>query len=161
MPIRGPLCQPQWTTIPSGGVPLKIDIGNGKILGTKRVSQNGQISGFTEYSGREVLVILPEGEPTVKLDAKEYIKEVQTAAHEQMKLVFLQYREIKKKFDTPEKATKNFLEKYAPKSVQGVYEKMETWTKDNVSKAETKVEKALKIEENGAAPAEPKTTPEA
>lgn len=146
---------------------MKIDIGNGKILGTKRVSQNGQISGFTEFAGREVLVILPEGEPSVKLDTKEYVKELQTAANEQMKLMFLQYRELKKKFDTPEKATKNFLEKHAPKSFQGLYEKVELWAKENVNKAESKVEKALKIDEkaegatpNGAGPTT-ETAPEA
>ena len=27
---------------------MKLDIGNGKVLGTKRVSPNGQISGFTD-----------------------------------------------------------------------------------------------------------------
>ncbi|MHB8605760.1 MAG: hypothetical protein ACYDCK_10950 [Thermoplasmatota archaeon] len=125
---------------------MKIDIGNGKILGTKRVSQNGQISGFTEFAGRDVLVVLPEGEPTVRLDAKEYVKEIQTATNEQMKVAFSNYKELKKKFETPEKATKEFLGKYAPKNFQGLFEKVDVWAKEQVGRAETRVEKALKIE---------------
>lgn len=125
---------------------MKIDIGNGKILGTKRVSANGQISGFTEFAGREVLVVLPEGEPTVKLDAKEYVREMQTATNEHMKLAFVQYKELKRRFETPERATKEFLEKHAPKSFNGLYAKVDTWAKDQIQRAETKVERALRIE---------------
>ena len=125
---------------------MKIDIGNGKILGTKRVSANGQISGFTEFAGREVLVVLPEGEPTVKLDAKEYVREMQTATNEHMKLAFVQYKELKRRFETPERATKEFLEKHAPKSFNGLYAKVDMWAKDQIQRAETKVERALKIE---------------
>ncbi|HWG92040.1 MAG TPA: hypothetical protein VNZ52_14420 [Candidatus Thermoplasmatota archaeon] len=133
---------------------MKIDIGNGKILGTKRVSQNGQISGFTEYAGREVLVVLPEGEPTVKLDAKEYVRELQVATNEQMKVAFEQYKELKKKFDTPDRATKEFMTKHAPKNFQGLYEKVDSWVKEQVGKAETKIEARLDrrpgTRENGA-----------
>ncbi len=131
---------------------MKIDIGNGKILGTKRVSANGQISGFTEYAGREVLVVLPEGEPTVRLDAKEYVRELQAATNEHMRLAFGQYKELKKRFETPERATKEFMEKRAPKSFQGLYAKVDAWAKEQITKAETKVERALKIEANNAKP---------
>ncbi|HLE97202.1 MAG TPA: hypothetical protein VI997_07520 [Candidatus Thermoplasmatota archaeon] len=125
---------------------MKIDIGNGKILGTKRVSANGQISGFTEYSGREVLVVLPEGEPTVRLDAKEYAREMQAAANEHMKLAFTQYKELKRRFETPERATKEFLDRHGPKSFQGLYTKVDSWAKEQIQRAETKVERALKLE---------------
>lgn len=125
---------------------MKIDIGNGKILGTKRVSANGQISGFTEYAGREVLVVLPEGEPTIRLDAKEYARELQTAANEHMKLAFTQYKELKRRFETPERATKEFLDKHAPKSFNGLYGKVDLWAKDQIQRAESRVERALKIE---------------
>lgn len=139
---------------------MKIDIGNGKILGTKKVSQNGQISGFTEYAGREVLVVLPEGEPTVRLDTKEYVREMQAAANEHMKLAFEQYRELKKKFATPEKATREFMDKYAPNSFKGLFEKVDEWAKDQVGKAEGKVERALaKSGKNDARAPEAETTP--
>lgn len=142
---------------------MKIDIGNGKILGTKRVSQNGQISGFTEYAGREVLVVLPEGEPTIKLDAKEYVREMQVATNEHMKVAFEQYKELKKKFETPERATKEFLNKHAPKSFQGLVGKVDDWVKEQVGRAEAKVEAHLERRggksENGAKAEE--TSPDA
>lgn len=140
---------------------MKIDIGNGKILGTKKVSQNGQISGFTEFAGREVLVVLPEGEPTVRLDAKEYVREIQAATNEHMKLAFEQYRELKKKFATPEKATREFMEKHAPQSFKGLYDQVNVWAKDQIGRAEGKVEGALnKGDRREVKPAtEPETTP--
>lgn len=139
---------------------MKIDIGSGKILGTKRVSANGQISGFTEYAGREVVVVLPEGEPSVQLDAKEYVRELQTATNEHMKLAFEQYKELKRKFDTPQEATRDFMTRYAPKTFQGLYEKVEAWTKETVGKAEQKVEKALHKEEGATTTPDLEAKPE-
>lgn len=125
---------------------MKIDIGSGKVLGTKRVSPNGQISGFTEYAGQEVLVILPGGETDVKLGAKDLIREIQVATNEHMKVAFHQYKDLKRRFETPEKATKEFLAKNAPRSFSGLYEKVELWVGDQIDKVEEKVEIALSEE---------------
>lgn len=125
---------------------MKIDIGNGKVLGTKRVSPNGQISGFTEYAGQEVLVILPGGETDVKLGAKDLIREIQVATNEHMKVAFHQYKDLKRRFETPEKATKEFLAKNAPRSFQGLYEKVEVWVGEQIDRVEEKVEIALQDE---------------
>ncbi len=122
---------------------MKIDIGNGKILGTKRVSPNGQISGFTEFAGQDVLVVLPGGEPDVKLDAKDVLREVQTAANEHMKVAFHQYKGLKRRFETPERATKEFMANHAPKSFAGLYDKVENWVSDQVDRVEQKVEDKL------------------
>jgi len=125
---------------------MKIDIGSGKVLGTKRVSPNGQISGFTEYAGQEVLVILPGGETDVKLGAKDLIREIQVATNEHMKVAFHQYKVLKRRFETPEKATKEFLAKNAPRSFQGLYEKVEFWVGEQLDRVEEKVEIALQDE---------------
>lgn len=122
---------------------MKIDIGNGKVLGTKRVSPNGQISGFTEYAGQEVLVILPEKDVDVKLGPKDYLKEVQVAANEHMKVAFHQYKDLRRRFESPEQATKEFLARNAPKNFTGLYEKVEGWAKEQLDKAEEKVETRL------------------
>ena len=131
---------------------MKIDIGNGKVLGTKRVSPNGQISGFTEYAGQEVLVILPGGETDVKLTPRDLVREIQVATNEHMKVAFHQYKDLKRRFETPERATKEFLGKHAPRSFQGLYENVEHWVKEQVDKAEEKVEIALADDarQNGA-----------
>ncbi|HET6403489.1 MAG TPA: hypothetical protein VFH78_02485 [Candidatus Thermoplasmatota archaeon] len=122
---------------------MKIDIGNGKVLGTKRVSPNGQISGFTEYAGQEVLVVLPGSDTDVKLGAKDLVREVQIATNEHMKVAFHQYKELKQRFETPERATKEFLQKHAPKNFQGLFEQVEGWVKEQVDKAEEKIEVRL------------------
>lgn len=130
---------------------MKIDIGNGKVLGTKRVSPNGQISGFTEFAGQEVLVILPGTDTDVKLTPKDLAKEIQVATTEHMKVAFHQYKELKTRFETPERATKEFLGRHAPKSFQGLYENVEHWVKEQVDRVEERVEVAL--HKNDAAPA--------
>ncbi len=133
---------------------MKIDIGNGKVLGTKRVSPNGQISGFTEYAGQEVLVVLPGGETDVKLGAKDLIREIQVATNEHMKVAFHQYKDLKRRFETPEKATKEFLAKNAPRSFQGLYEKVEFWVGEQLDRVEEKVEIALQDEPRSKSPSE-------
>lgn len=122
---------------------MKIDIGNGKVLGTKRVSPNGQVSGFTEYAGQEVLVVLPGPDTDVKLGPKELVKEIQVATNEHMKVAFHQYKDLKTRFETPERATKEFLQKHAPREFQGLYDKVEGWVKEQVDKAEEKIEVRL------------------
>lgn len=130
---------------------MKIDIGNGKVLGTKRVSPNGQVSGFTEYAGQEVLVILPGNDTDVKLTPKDLVREIQVATNEHMKVAFHQYKDLKTRFETPERATKEFIAKHAPRNFQGLYENVEAWVKEQVDKAEEKVEVALHKSEARAA----------
>jgi hypothetical protein len=122
---------------------MKIDIGNGKVLGTKKVSPNGQISGFTEYAGQEVLVVLPGEDIDVRLSAKDVLKEVQVAANEHMKVAFHQYKDLKRRFETPEKATKAFMAKYAPETFVGLFDNVEAWAKEQLDKAEEKVAERL------------------
>ncbi|HUR68573.1 MAG TPA: hypothetical protein VM370_04945 [Candidatus Thermoplasmatota archaeon] len=122
---------------------MKIDIGSGKVLGTKRVSPNGQISGFTEFAGQEVLVILPGAETDVKLGPKDLVKEIQVATNEHMKVAFHQYKELKTRFETPERATKEFLARHAPKNFQGLFDQVEGWVKEQVDRAEEKIEVRL------------------
>jgi hypothetical protein len=122
---------------------VRIDIGNGKVLGTKRVSPNGQVSGFTEYAGREVLVVLPGEDVDVRLSPGDLIKEVQAASTEHMKVAFHKYKDLKRRFDSPENATRAFLAKYAPETFQGLYDKVETWAKDQLDRVEGKVETRL------------------
>lgn len=140
---------------------MKIDIGSGKVLGTKRVSPNGQISGFTEFAGREVLVILPEeeGEVDVRLSARDVVKEIQVATNEHMKIAFHQYKDLRRRFETPEHATKEFLARKAPRSFQGLYEKVESFVKEQLDKAEEKVEERLARADSTPATSTPQSTP--
>ena len=122
---------------------MKIDIGNGKVLGTKKVSPNGQVSGFTEYAGQDVLVVLPGDDVDMRLSPRDVIREVQVAANEHMKVAFHQYKDLKRRFETPEKATKEFMAKHAPETFQGLYDKVESWAKEQLGKAAQKVETRL------------------
>lgn len=129
---------------------MNIDIGtDGKILGTKRVSANGQVSGFTEYAGRDVLVILPGGEtPVVRRDARDLLTEADALVRERMKLAFREYKDFKRRFESPEKAAESFLRNVAPKSVQGLVDRADRWIKDQLAQVEARVERTLRLQED-------------
>ncbi len=124
---------------------MKIDIGTeGKILGTKRVSPNGQVSGLSEYAGEEVLIIYPgPREPRIKMDAKDYVHEVEKAVQNQMKTAFDQYQGLKGRYQDERDAARAFIKAKSPKSFQGLVENVDKWVSDQVHAAESKVASKL------------------
>jgi ElaB/YqjD/DUF883 family membrane-anchored ribosome-binding protein len=124
---------------------VKIDIGpDGKILGTKRVSTNGQISGFTEYAGAEVLVVLPGGsQPIVRRDARDVLDEVEKIVEERMKLAFQEYKNLRRRFPTPREAAKSFMATAQAKNLKGVVDRTDQWLRQQVSALEARVEHSL------------------
>ena len=124
---------------------LKIDIGpEGKILGTKRVSANGQISGFTEYAGAEVLVVLPGGsQPIVRRDARDVLDEMEKLVEERMKLAFQEYKNLRRRFPTPREAARSFMESTQAKNLKGLVDKTDLWLRQQVNSLEARVEQSL------------------
>ncbi len=129
---------------------MKIDIGNGKILGTKEVSKNGQISGFTEYAGREVLVILPEDDTSVQPDGPEIVNEIKHATREHMAVAFKEYEQAKERFQGPQEAARAFLDDHAPRSFQGLYGRIESWLQEQATNAEDRVKEAIEYDDDDA-----------
>lgn len=139
---------------------MKLDIGKGKILGTKEVSSNGQISGFTEYAGREVLVVLPESDTEVEPDAREMLEEITTATRQHMKVAFDEYEQIKDRFRGPGDATRAFLDEHAPRSFKGLYDRVEAWVQEQASGAEDRVREAIRDEQaTDTGPTRPSDSP--
>jgi hypothetical protein len=124
---------------------MKIDIGSeGKILGTKRVSPNGQVSGLSEYAGQEVLIIYPgDREPRVHLEARDYVHEVEKAVHNQMKGAFRQYKSLKAKYKDEAAATSDFIRAKSPQNFQGLIDNVDAWIQQQVAKAEKSVARKL------------------
>ena len=124
---------------------MKIDIGTeGKILGTKKVSPNGQVSGLSEYAGEEVLIIYPgPREPRIKMEAKDYVHEVEKAVQNQMRTAFQQYKALKAKYKDETAATREFIRAKSPQSFQGLVESVDSWVASQVGKAEKKVAEKL------------------
>jgi hypothetical protein len=129
---------------------MKIDIGTaGKILGTKRVSPNGQVSGLSEYAGEEVLIIYPgPREPRIHMETKDYVHEVEKAVHNQMKQAFRQYQALKGKYKDEAEATREFIKAKSPKNFQGLVETVDSWVGSQVGRAEKTVAKRLGADED-------------
>lgn len=127
------------------GVHMKIDIGTeGKILGTKRVSPNGQVSGLSEYAGEEVLIVYPgPREPRIRMEAKDYMHEVEKAVQNQLKGAFGQYKGLRSKYSSEADATRAYIKDKTPKGFQGLVESVDSWVASQVGKAEEKIGKKL------------------
>ncbi len=128
---------------------MKIDIGTeGKILGTKRVSPNGQVSGLSEYAGEEVLIVYPgPTEPRIKMETKDYVHEVEKAVHNQMKTAFRQYQALKEKYKDEGEAARAFIQAKSPKQFKGLVETIDGWVGSQLGKAEQAVAEKLGNEE--------------
>ena len=111
---------------------MKIEFEPGaRIVGTKRVSAKGQVSGLTEYAGKEVMIILvPTDGPAIKPNMEYFYHELRKAAEEHMELAFKQSKQLTEIFGTSENAVKQFFERYTPESVQKMKGDMDLWLKN-------------------------------
>jgi uncharacterized protein YeaO (DUF488 family) len=116
----------------NGGDKLKIEFESGaRIVGTKRVSAKGQVSGLTEYAGKEVMIILvPEEGAAVKPTMEVFYHELRRAAEEHMEVAFKRSKQLTDVFGTPQVAVKQFLDRYTPESVQKMKIEMDKWVKN-------------------------------
>jgi hypothetical protein len=124
---------------------MKIDIGaEGKILGTKRVSPNGQVSGLSEYAGEEVLIIYPGPRaPRVRMGADDYVHEMEKAIQEQMRGAFRQYKVLKERYKDEAQAAAEFVRAKSPRAWEGLVASVDDWVKSQVSRAEKAVGERL------------------
>jgi len=112
---------------------MRIDIGpDGKIIGTRRVSPNGQVSGLSEFSGREVLVILPGtsesnyGSPWPSGD------EVTRMVSDQIRQAYERYHALQETYATPWEATRSFMERAYGGLVPDLMAEVDRWVKSQV-----------------------------
>ena len=108
---------------------MRIDIGpGGKIVGTKRVSPNGQVSGLREYAGKEVLIVIP-GEGAQGFYQEDTFSEFQKLALNQMQMAFDQNKWMRDRFSNPYDAMQEFMKSVAPPNMRSFMELMDIWLK--------------------------------
>ena len=111
---------------------LEIDRGS-RIVGTKRVSVGGQISGLKKYEGREMLLILlPEegGISIAPITAPEVIRNAQEFIGRGMENLWEKHPFIKTRFNSYDEALRDFMNKYGVEQVNTVVERMlDDWQK--------------------------------
>jgi hypothetical protein len=113
---------------------MQLEIGpDGKIIGTRRVSPNGQVSGLTEYSGREVLVILPGRSATGAAHPWFSEEEVTRLVNEQIRRAYDQYRILQDTYSTPWEATRSFMEAVFGGRSPDLLAEVDRWIKSQVS----------------------------
>ncbi len=115
---------------------MRLDLGSdGKIIGTRRVSPNGQVSGLSEFVGREVLVILPgagESNDSTPWSGPEGLAQL---VNEQIRQAYQRYQSLQEMYSTPWEATRSFLQSAFGAQVPDVLAQVDRWVKSQVQDA--------------------------
>lgn len=115
---------------------MRLDIGpDGKIIGTRRVSPNGQVSGLTEFSGREVLVILPGAAYADSPPAWGSPEAVAQAVEEQMRQAYHRYGLLQKLYATPWEATRSFVRSAFGTAAPDLVAEVDRWVNEQLKTA--------------------------
>jgi hypothetical protein len=117
---------------------MRLDLGpDGKIIGTRRVSPNGQVSGLSDYTGREVLVILPgvaeQGTPSPWPGSEEFTRLV----GEQIRQAYDRTRILQETYATPWEATRSFMETIFGAPAPDLMAEVDRWVKSQVRDSPT------------------------
>jgi hypothetical protein len=122
------LCHPQ--------VLMRLDLGSdGKIIGTRRVSPNGQVSGLSDYTGREVLVILPGTEEPGATSAWPGSEEFTRLVGEQIREAYERTRILQETYATPWEATRSFMKTVFGAQAPDLMAEIDRWVKSQVREA--------------------------
>jgi hypothetical protein len=112
---------------------MRLEIGpDGKIIGTRRVSPNGQVSGLSEFAGREVLVILPgssDGDSSPPWGSPEAIAR---AVEEQVREAYQRYELLQKLYATPWDATRSFVRSVFAGSAPDLVGQVDRWVDEQI-----------------------------
>jgi hypothetical protein len=115
---------------------MRLDLGpDGKIIGTRRVSPNGQVSGLSDYSGREVLVILPGTAEPSSASAWPGSEEFTRLVGEQIRDAYERTRILQENYATPWEATRSFMKTVFGTQAPDLMAEVDRWVKGQVREA--------------------------
>jgi hypothetical protein len=112
---------------------MRLDIGpDGKIIGTRRVSPNGQVSGLSDFSGQEVLVILPGRSEAGAPPQWPASDELTRMVGDQIRQAYDRYRILQETYATPWEATRSFMEGIFGTRSPDLMDEVDRWVKNQV-----------------------------
>jgi len=112
---------------------MRIDIGpGGKIIGTRRVSPNGQVSGLSDFSGQEVLVILPGGPEAESGSSWASPEAVARVVEGQVRQAYQQYELLRELYGSPWEATQSFVRSAFGSSWPDLASEVDRWVKEQL-----------------------------
>lgn len=84
---------------------MRIDIGpEGKIVGTKRVAADGNVAGLQPFAGKDVLIVVPEGQATYRFNARDYMHQWQQIAERSAKSAVKEAQRLRTRIPSPREA---------------------------------------------------------
>ncbi|MDE1821358.1 MAG: hypothetical protein KGJ23_13255 [Euryarchaeota archaeon] len=116
---------------------MRLDIGSdGKIIGTRRVSPNGQVSGLSEFAGREVLVILPGSSDAPSSATWGTPEGLTQLVSEQIRQAYQRYQALQEMYATPWEATRSFMQSVLGGQPPDLLAEVDRWVKAQVRDAQ-------------------------
>jgi hypothetical protein len=117
---------------------MRLEIGpDGKIIGTRRVSPNGQVSGLSEFAGREVLVILPGTSDADSSPPWGSPESIARAVEEQVRQAYRRYELLQKLYATPWDATRSFVRSAFAGSAPDLVGQVDRWVDEQIRASPT------------------------
>ena len=112
---------------------MRLEIGpDGKIIGSRRVSPNGQVSGLTEFAAREVLVILPGSTYSESAPRWGSPEAIAQAVEEQVRQAYQRYGLLQQMYATPWEATRSFVRSAFGSATPDLVEEVDRWVKEQL-----------------------------
>lgn len=97
---------------------MRIDIGpEGRIVGTKRVSQAGSVAGLSAQAGKDVLIVVPEGRPVFRFTARDYVHEWQKMAQKTAKRLTKELRVAQARLPDPKAVLVQARKELSPRTL--------------------------------------------
>lgn len=116
---------------------MRLDIGSdGKIIGTRRVSPNGQVSGLSEFAGQEVLVIFPGRSDAGTSVPWSSAEEITRMVGDQIRQAYDRYQVLQETYATPWEATRSFMEGLFGGPTPDLMAQVDRWIRDQVRTSE-------------------------
>lgn len=113
---------------------MRIELGpDGKIIGTRRVSPNGQVSGLSDYAGREVLVLIPGGSDSSYGAPWPAGDDTMRMVNDQIRRAYDQYRALQDSYASPWEATRSFLEGVYGTRFPDLTSEVDRWVRSQVA----------------------------
>jgi hypothetical protein len=115
---------------------MKVDIGTqGTVVGTKRVNKDGHVAGLKRYEGKDVLIVVPDGEPVLRPGVSERVRGVTTRVRTNLRTAVDAARAT-----TPGKVVARTAKRLEDVRSRRPVMTAETWARTQVEKASQRVQ---------------------
>ena len=123
---------------------MKINVGpEARILGTKKVSSTGTVAGLGEFSGKDVLIVVPTRTPRYVPSVEDVATEVRSQVVKQGRIALKEFRGFRQKHLKSRVPGAQKLLQVAPRGARPAILKADAWVRASAARIEKRAERLL------------------